>query len=631
VADVLESLVVKLALDAADYDSKIKGASGALDGFAGNATKVGGALSLAVTTPLVALGGAAISAASDLNESMSKVSVVFGENATAIESWSTTAATSLGQSQQGALEAAGTFGNLFSAMGLGQDETLNMSKGVVQLASDLASFNNIRPEEALEKLRAGLVGEAEPLRTLGVNLTAAAVAAEAVRMGLAAQGEELTTAQKAQASYSLILQQTTAAQGDFTRTADGLANQQRIMQAELADTAATLGKELLPIALEVAKGLGKLLDWFKDLSPETKHWIVIIAGAAAAIGPVLVVLGTMAGAISAIIGVATAAAPVIAAIGAGIAALALPVTLVVAAIALLAAAWVTDFGGIRTKTQEFWGWLTGAWPGWMGNLKSGWDGFATWWQSDTQSKLATVQSGWQSFTGWLNSNTGGSLTTAQSAWQSFSAGVVSINSGMWDTIKWGTQTGVDTTKGVITAGSQVMQGDWQGGLQTLYNTGQAMWQSIYSQFQTQIDAITGIFNGVNWAQIGMDLMQGIVNGINNGISWIENAARDAAQSALDAAKWVLGISSPSKAASDELGMPFTQGMSIGAEKGIPSATKRIQAALDGMTSDLSLARPTSAAGAAGGTINITIYADSNDTAKRAKLGILDGLRAAGLA
>jgi hypothetical protein len=51
---------------------------------------------------------------------------------------------------------------------------------------------------ALEKLRAGLVGEVEPLRTLGVNLSAATVKLKAMEMGLAKEGEELTAAQKAQ-------------------------------------------------------------------------------------------------------------------------------------------------------------------------------------------------------------------------------------------------------------------------------------------------------------------------------------------------------------------------------------------------------------------------------------------------
>ena len=51
-ADVLESLVVKLAMDAADYDSTISKAQGGLDSFAGNAAKAGTVMSAAVTRGL---------------------------------------------------------------------------------------------------------------------------------------------------------------------------------------------------------------------------------------------------------------------------------------------------------------------------------------------------------------------------------------------------------------------------------------------------------------------------------------------------------------------------------------------------------------------------------------------------
>lgn len=630
-ADVLDTLIVKLALDAQNYSDGVTNAQRSLASFGSNTLTLGKSLQTGISDPILQIGTAAIDAASDLNESMSKVSVVFGDNATAIQTWSESSATALGQSQQGALEAAGTFGNLFSAMGLGQKETVDMSKGVIQLASDLASFNNISPEVALEKLRAGLVGEAEPLRTLGVNLSAAAIETQAVAMGLAKQGDELTTAQKAQASYALILAQTTAAQGDFTRTSDGLANQQRIMQAELADTTATLGKELLPVALEVATGLKGLLDWFRDLSPETKHWIVIIAGAAAAIGPVLVVLGTMAGAISTIIGVATAAAPVIAAIGAGIAALALPITLIVGAIALLALAWTTDFGGIQEKTAAFWDWLKTSVPSALGSVQGAWSTFSNFWQSDNQTKIATIQAGWSSFVSNWQSQLSGAFATVKGYWQTHSQDVQNIQTSQWGIVNGIIQTAATGIKGIVQIGLDAMKGDWSAVSTDIQNLATALWGNVQGIFQSGLNLITGLFDLAGFHDLGQNIVQGIAEGITNSLSWIESAAREAAQSALDAAKSWLGIGSPSRVAALELGRPFTQGMSIGAEQGIPKATDRIQSALNRMTSDLSLPSPTVGAGGGTGPITINIYAGDRDTANQARLGILDGLRAAGLA
>lgn len=192
------------------------------------------------------LFGASVGAASDYNESLSKTQVVFGSLSVEIERFASSSAKNLGLSQQATLEAVSTFGNLFTAMRLSRPASVEMSKSLVQLAADLASFNNIPVEEALIKLRAGLVGEIEPLRTLGVNLTQATIEARAFQLGIAKQGETLNAAQKAQAAYSIILEQTKTAQGDFARTADGTANKNRILQASFADLRKELGQELEP-------------------------------------------------------------------------------------------------------------------------------------------------------------------------------------------------------------------------------------------------------------------------------------------------------------------------------------------------------------------------------------------------
>lgn len=235
--------------------------------IAGGLAKLGLGMA-AAGTAAVGLGGIAVKAASDLSESQNKVSVVFGDSADKVKQFAETAAGSLGQSKQQALEAAGTFGNLFVSMGLGQQASADLSVNIVKLGSDLASFNNINPTEALEKLRAGLVGETEPLRTLGVNLNAAAVEAKAMQMGLADASGEISEAAKIQARYALILDQTRTAQGDFARTSDGLANSTRIIEASFKDLQATIGEELLPVVAPlVAKFAKELPEAIQGMKP----------------------------------------------------------------------------------------------------------------------------------------------------------------------------------------------------------------------------------------------------------------------------------------------------------------------------------------------------------------------------
>lgn len=204
--------------------------------------------------------GDSVNAASNLREAMTKSQAVFGPASRQIEQWAATAARSFGQSKRQALEAAGTFGNLFDAMGLAESKAVAMSKGIVQLATDLASFNNVTVDEALIALRSGLVGEVEPMRRFGVAINAASVEQKALAMGLARTRAELTESAKVQARYQLILENTTNAQGDFARTAHEAANQARILAAQAEDTSAKFGQVLLPIWIEVQRTIINALD-----------------------------------------------------------------------------------------------------------------------------------------------------------------------------------------------------------------------------------------------------------------------------------------------------------------------------------------------------------------------------------
>jgi len=195
--------------------------------------------------------GDAVDAARDLGETINKSAVVFGPAAVGVKAFGETAAGSLGLSEQAAIAAASQFGNLFVSLGLARDKVAPMSTQLVRLASDLASFNNIDVSEALEKLQSGIVGEARPLRELGVAINETAVKTEAARLGFKALSGEFTEAEKVQARYSLILKLTGTAQGDFERTSKDLANSQRILDARLQELSASAGKVLIPVITEL--------------------------------------------------------------------------------------------------------------------------------------------------------------------------------------------------------------------------------------------------------------------------------------------------------------------------------------------------------------------------------------------
>ena len=296
---------------------------------------------VAVLGGLAAAAGPAIGAASDLNETMSKTSVIFGDADAALFTFAESAATTLGQTKQQALDAASTFGTFGKAAGLSGQDLASFSTDFTKLASDLSSFNNSTPQEAIDALGAALRGESEPLRKFGVLLSADAIAAEAMRMGLVTTtvsqeklavatakadiafkkhndtiakfgegsiqaqksaldlsqaetrlnetvegtNDKLTAQQKTLATQSLIMNATTDAQGDFAKTSDGLANSQRILTAQMKDLQTNLGQVLLPV-VEAAVGF---FSQFTGVLAGHQQIMIIVIGIVAALAAAIIV------------------------------------------------------------------------------------------------------------------------------------------------------------------------------------------------------------------------------------------------------------------------------------------------------------------------------------------------------
>lgn len=76
----------------------------------------------------------------------------------------------------------------------------------------------------------------------------------------------------------------------------------------LAEIGAALGPVIVPMIQRLAEGIRQAAAWFKDLNPETQRFLMVVAGAAAALGPTLVVLGTLLTTLTAIAGVISGAA-----------------------------------------------------------------------------------------------------------------------------------------------------------------------------------------------------------------------------------------------------------------------------------------------------------------------------------
>ena len=206
---------------------------------------------------LVQFGKDAIMAASDFEEVQNKVNQVFGPRGRdELNTWAESANTAFGLSKTAALDAASTFGIFGKSAGLTGESLLTFSTDLSQLAGDLASFNNTTVDEALQALGAGLRGESEPLRRFGVLLDDATLKARAMEMGIYDGIGSLTQQQRVLAAQAEILAQTTVQQGDFARTADGLANTMRVLSASVENAKTEIGQGLYFAVNQMIRSMG---------------------------------------------------------------------------------------------------------------------------------------------------------------------------------------------------------------------------------------------------------------------------------------------------------------------------------------------------------------------------------------
>ena len=295
---------VKFTGNTTDLTNSIQKLQKSAGKLSSSLTSTGQSLTRSLSLPLA---GAAvvinnsITDASNLGEAQSKVTAVFKTQAATVTAWSKTMSAAFGVSQRAALEAAGTYGNLFQAFGIGEAEAAKMSRKLVELAADMASFNNVPIEEALTALRSGLSGETEPLKRFGVALNDVRLRQEALNLKIYDGQGVLTVAQKAQAAYALILRDTALQQGDVARTAGGLANQKKFLAAQVEDLSGTFGAVFMPILInvvgvirnQVLPQMQKFIEAFKTLSPSAVVTAIQIGFFAAALGPAMIAVGYM--------------------------------------------------------------------------------------------------------------------------------------------------------------------------------------------------------------------------------------------------------------------------------------------------------------------------------------------------
>ena len=229
-----------------------RAATGSVAKFKGAFVGIPALVGAAAGGAILKFGADSVRAATDLEESMNAVNVVFGEAADIITEFGERSAEATGLAQSEFQQMATTLGSSLINAGIPLDEAAAKTIELTQRAADMASVFNTSVPDALQAMQSALRGESDPIEKYGVTLSAAAVDAEAAALGFKRVAGQFDAQAKAAARLSLIMKQTSRVQGDFANTSDGLANKTRQLEASMTDLQAQIGAGLIPVLAELA-------------------------------------------------------------------------------------------------------------------------------------------------------------------------------------------------------------------------------------------------------------------------------------------------------------------------------------------------------------------------------------------
>lgn len=260
-------------------------------------SEIGKKMTTRVTLPILAAAGASFKLGADFEQSLGKMEIVFEENADAVSAWAENALNDFGLAKSTAIEMAGDFGALFKGMGISMEETQEWSTTLTERTMDLANFYDTTVEETTRALNAIVTGQTEPLRRFGINMTQATLQEYAYSEGIKKKVSEMTEAEKVQLRYNFVVERTNIAVGTTARESDTATGQLNRLKESVKELGTNFSEEILPIFIPLIEGLNNITEKFAGLSSGGRKFIIVVGGIVAAIGPVLLVLGSLFGAI----------------------------------------------------------------------------------------------------------------------------------------------------------------------------------------------------------------------------------------------------------------------------------------------------------------------------------------------
>lgn len=322
-----ENQLKSLSRQQDEITNKWKVAGQSMQDFGGKMDKVGQSVSSAgkemttkVSVPLAAVGAASFKMAADTQDAMGATDQIFKKSSREMKIWASSLPSYYGIAKGEALEYSNTMGAMLKNIGgLSEAEAAKQSQILTELAGDLSAMYGGTTESAIQALTGALKGNNAMLDNYGMGVNEATIKTKALEMGIYDGAGALSLEAKQAATLALIMEQTADAQGQAKREADGASGSFKAFTTIIKDITTEIGDNLLPILTPMLQKLADFIKGFKDLSPETKNFIVMLGLIAAAIGPVMMVLGPVVSLIGKIIGAIGIVSQVIGVMSSGIA------------------------------------------------------------------------------------------------------------------------------------------------------------------------------------------------------------------------------------------------------------------------------------------------------------------------
>jgi hypothetical protein len=247
-----------------------------------------------LSAAIVAAGGASFKMAADFQDALGATDQVYKQSSDTVKEWAQNLSSQYGIAKSEALSYSNMMGSMLVNIGqLTEEQAAKQSQKLIELAGDLTAMYGGRVQDAVRALTGALKGNNTMLDNYGMAVNDALVKTRALELGLIAQGEEMTLAARQAATLSLIWEQSSAAQGQASREAEGASGSMRALQVEVKNLATSFGEILLPIITPIISGIADMVNKIGSLSPELQKTIVVIGGVAAAIGPLMLGLGSL--------------------------------------------------------------------------------------------------------------------------------------------------------------------------------------------------------------------------------------------------------------------------------------------------------------------------------------------------